>query len=107
VCREAVHPQLCRLHGSINQPPRATVSSGHEAGFPRRSRGRADPGRLPGRGNCYRTVAPLQRAYFDPPTSERAGWDISQETRPSKLRAGPALEHGGDQRHVRYRKTIG
>jgi hypothetical protein len=57
-----------------------------------------------GEGAFYRAVAPLQRAYFHPPTFERAGWDVSQEiARPSKLRAAPAIEYGGDLRRVRYR----
>jgi hypothetical protein len=58
-----------------------------------------------GEGIIYRTVAPLQRAY-DPPDDDRAGWDISsgRSSRGSKLRAAPAIEYGGDLRHVRYRK---
>jgi hypothetical protein len=57
-----------------------------------------------GEGIIYRIVAPLQRAYFDPPDDRRAGWDIEQEPRHSKLRDAPAIEYGGDLRHVRYRK---
>ena len=57
-----------------------------------------------GEGAAYRAVAGLQRAYFSPPTDDRAAWDIGQETRPSKLRAAPPLEYGGDQRHVRYHR---
>jgi hypothetical protein len=52
-----------------------------------------------GEGIVYRTLAPLQRAFFDPPTDYRAHWDIDQEfSRASKLKAAPAIEQ------VRYRK---
>jgi hypothetical protein len=61
-----------------------------------------------GEGAFYRAVAPLQRSFFDPPSDERAGWDVTQSGRsggrPSRLKSAPALEHGGDQRHVRYRR---
>ena len=57
-----------------------------------------------GEGAVYRAVASLQRAFFDPPTDCRAHWDIEQELRPSKLRDAPAIEYGGDLRHVRYRR---
>jgi hypothetical protein len=59
-----------------------------------------------GEGIVYRTIAPLQRAYFDPPSDCRAHWDIEQELRHSKLRDTPAIECGGDLRHVRYRKHV-
>jgi hypothetical protein len=57
-----------------------------------------------GEGAVYRAVASLQRAFFDPPPDGRVHWDIEQELRPSKLRDAPAIEHGGDRRHIRYRK---
>jgi hypothetical protein len=60
----------------------------------------------PGPGIIYRAIAPLQRAYFDPPSDGRASWDISQEARASKLRAAPAIAYGGDQRRVRYRRQF-
>jgi hypothetical protein len=59
-----------------------------------------------GEGAVYRAIAPLQRSYFDPPNDYRAGWDIGQETRASKLRAAPAIAYGGDQRRVRYRRQF-
>ena len=62
-----------------------------------------------GPGIVYRAVAPLQKAFWDPPDWHRAAWDIGQE-RPgiSKLIAKPALEYAGDQRKVRYQhlKTV-
>jgi hypothetical protein len=51
-----------------------------------------------GEGIVYRTIAPLQRAFFDPPDDRAAGWGIEQELRHSKLRDAPAIHH------VRYRK---
>jgi hypothetical protein len=60
-----------------------------------------------GPGIVYRTIAPLQRTFFDPPDWHRAAWDISQE-RPgiiSKLVARPAIEHDVDGRHMRYRHS--
>jgi hypothetical protein len=46
-----------------------------------------------GEGIVYRTVAPLQRAFFDPPADRRAGWGIEQEgLRANKLTAGPPIE---------------
>jgi hypothetical protein len=60
-----------------------------------------------GEGAAYRAVAPLQRSYFDPPNDHRAGWDISQESRASKLRAAPAIEHGRDLRVTRRFKLGG
>jgi hypothetical protein len=60
-----------------------------------------------GEGAIYRAVAPLQRAFFDPPNDHRASWDISQESRASKLRAAPAIEHGRDLRVTRRWKLGG
>jgi hypothetical protein len=58
-----------------------------------------------GEGAVYRTVASLQRAFFDPPSDHRAYWGIEQEfAHASKLKAAPAIEYSGDLRHVRYRK---
>jgi hypothetical protein len=54
-----------------------------------------------GEGIVYRTIAPLQRAFFDPPTDDRAGWDISQTTRGNRLSRGPPIEHGRDLRFTR------
>jgi hypothetical protein len=59
-----------------------------------------------GEGIVYRTVAPLQRAFFDPTGDHRAGWDISQGPRNNKLTDRPPIEYGGDLRHVRYRKHV-
>jgi hypothetical protein len=55
-----------------------------------------------GEGIVYRTIAPLQRAFFDPPSDDRAGWDISQTTHASKLTRGPPLEQGRDLRFTRH-----
>ena len=60
----------------------------------------------PGEGAIYRAVAPLQRAYFDPPDDRRAGWDISGD-RANKLSSQPPLEHGRDRRATRYFKVAG
>jgi hypothetical protein len=58
-----------------------------------------------GEGAVYRAVASLQRVYFDPPADGRAQWDIEQEiANPSRLKAAPPIEYGGDLRHVRYRR---
>jgi hypothetical protein len=54
-----------------------------------------------GDGAFYRAVAPLQRSFFDPPTSGRAAWDIGQEVRTSKLRTAPAIEHDRDRRRLK------
>jgi hypothetical protein len=60
-----------------------------------------------GEGAVYRAVASLQRAFFDPPPDGRAHWDIQRDlSRASKLKAAPAIEYGGDLRHVRYRKRV-
>jgi hypothetical protein len=60
-----------------------------------------------GEGIVYRTIAPLQRAYFDPPNDHRASWDISQErTRTSKLINQPPLEHGRDLRVTKRFKLV-
>jgi hypothetical protein len=45
-----------------------------------------------GEGIIYRIVAPLQRAYFDPPDDRRAGWHVEQDYRASKLKQGPPIE---------------
>lgn len=55
-----------------------------------------------GEGIVYRTIAPLQRAFFDPPNDHRAGWDISQEPRNNKLTDGPPIERGRDFRFTRH-----
>jgi hypothetical protein len=48
----------------------------------------------PGEGAVYRAIAPLQRVYLDPPSDWRAGWDVSQEMGPSKLRSAPSIGYG-------------
>jgi len=58
-----------------------------------------------GEGSIYRTVASLQRTFFDPPFDDgRHAYGPQEFRRPSKLRDGPAIEYGGVRRHVRYRK---
>jgi hypothetical protein len=57
-----------------------------------------------GEGAVYRAVAVLQRAYFNPPSGDRASWDIGQDVRRNKLTSAPPLEYPGDQRHVRYHR---
>ena len=58
-----------------------------------------------GEGSIYRAVASIQRSFFSPPDFRRAAWDISQELpRDNKLANAPAIEYGGDLRHVRYRR---
>jgi hypothetical protein len=60
-----------------------------------------------GEGAIYRAIAPLQRAYFDPPDDYRARWDISRDCWSSKLVKQPALEHGRDLRRTRRLKLAG
>jgi len=85
---------ISRLAGPLSPPNRAAFRAAAEDAL----------NRVPCWGAVYRAVASLQRAFFDPPTDGRAHWDIEQELRPSKLRDAPAIEYGGDLRHVRYRK---
>ena len=87
---------ISRLAGPLAPPDRAAFRQAAEDAL----------ARVPclGEGAAYRAVAVLQRAYFNPPTDDRAAWDIGQEARPSKLRAAPAIEYGGDLRHVRYHR---
>jgi hypothetical protein len=88
---------ISRLAGPLSPPARAAFRAAAEDALTR----------LPcwGEGAVYRAVASLQRAFFDPPTDCRAHWDIERElAQISKLKAAPAIEHGGDLRHVRYRK---
>jgi hypothetical protein len=61
----------------------------------------------PGEGIVYRTVAALQSAYFDPPSDWRAGWDISQEMGPSKLRAASPIGYGRARDSTRRLKAVG
>jgi hypothetical protein len=58
-----------------------------------------------GEGIVYRTIAPLQRAFFDPPTVDRAGWDISRDCRTNKLTQAPPIERGRDLRFRHFRPT--
>ena len=88
---------ISRLAGPLSPPDRAAFRAAAEDAL----------ARVPcwGEGAVYRAVAGLQRAFFDPPSDGRALWDIEWELgRTSKLRAAPAIEYGGDRRHVRYRK---
>ena len=55
-----------------------------------------------GEGAIYRAIAPLQRAYFDPPDDHRASWDITQGRHSSKLTREPPIEHGRDLRFSRH-----
>lgn len=54
-----------------------------------------------GEGILYRTIAPLQRNFFVPPSDERASWDILQRDHDTKLTRAPPLEHGRDRRVTR------
>jgi len=87
---------ISRLAGPLSPPDRAAFRAAAEDALTR------VPCR--GEGAIYRAVASLQRAFRDPPTDHRASWDIDQEFGPSKLRDAPAIEYGGDLRHIRYRK---
>jgi hypothetical protein len=49
-----------------------------------------------GPGNLYRALVPIQASHFDPPSGERAAFDIAttgHKVRVSKLLAEPAIEH--------------
>jgi hypothetical protein len=61
----------------------------------------------PGEGAVYRAIAPLQRVYLDPPSDWRASWDITQETRLSKLRAAPAIGYGRASDSTRRLRVVG
>ena len=55
-----------------------------------------------GEGAAYRAVASLQSSFFDPPTEDRAHWDIGQvlsQRGVSKLKDRPAIWHAGKDRH--------
>jgi hypothetical protein len=60
-----------------------------------------------GEGAVYRAIAPLQRAFLDPPSDWRASWDVSQETRTSKLINRPPIEQGRDLRFTRRLRVAG
>jgi hypothetical protein len=87
---------ISRLASPLSPPDRAAFRRAAEDALTR----------LPcwGEGAVYRAVASLQRAFRDPPSDHRVRWDIQQELRPTKLKSAPAIEYGGDLRHVRYRK---
>ena len=55
-----------------------------------------------GEGIIYRTVAALQRAYFQPPTGDQAAWSISRDRR-NKLSSQPPIASGRDRRFKRFR----
>jgi hypothetical protein len=86
---------ISRLAGPLSPPNRAAFRAAAEDALTR----------VPcwGEGAVYRAVASLQRAFFDPPSLDKhhAPHKLS---RPSKLKAAPPIEYGGDLRHVRYRK---
>jgi hypothetical protein len=76
---------ISRLAGPLEPAARAAFRRAAEAAL----------AALPcaGEGIVYRTLAPLQRVYFDPPNDRVAAWDIGQEvSRASKLKAGPPIE---------------
>jgi hypothetical protein len=88
---------ISRLAGPLSPPNRAAFRAAAEDALTRLS--------CQGEGSIYRVLASLQRSFFSPPDFRRAAWDISQELpRGSKLANAPPIEHGGDLRHVRYRK---
>lgn len=45
-----------------------------------------------GDGQLYQLCRELQAALFDPPTVERASWDISQRDHATKLTKAPPIE---------------
>jgi hypothetical protein len=58
-------------------------------------------------GIAYRTVAVLQRDFFDPPDDHRAAWDIANEPRVNKLTRAPPIKDGRDLRYRRHIKLLG
>ena len=50
-----------------------------------------------GEGAAYRVVAALQRAFFVPIDDHRAGWDILQRPRVTKLTKAPPIAHGRER----------
>ena len=87
---------ICRLAGPLTPNVRPAFREAAEAALAQVS--------CWGEGAIYRAIAPLQRAYFDPPSDCRAGFDISQRERNTKLKAAPAIEHDIDLRSIRYHK---
>jgi hypothetical protein len=87
---------ISRLAGPLSPPARAAFRAAAEDALTR----------VPcwGEGAVYRAVAGLQQAFFDPPSEDRAHWDIQQELRPTKLKSAPPIKYLDDLRHVRYRK---
>jgi hypothetical protein len=81
---------ISRLAGPLEPAARAAFRRAAEAAL----------AALPcaGEGIIFRTLAPLQRAYFDPPNDRVAGWSIEPEVRTSKLKQKPPIEQ------VRYRR---
>jgi hypothetical protein len=55
-----------------------------------------------GEGIIYRTIAPLQRKFFDPPEDHRTTWDITHERHVSKLIQAPPIEQDRDRRFTRH-----
>jgi hypothetical protein len=89
---------ISRLAGPLSPPARAAFRAAAEDALTR----------VPcwGEGAIYRAVAGLQRAFFDPPSDGRAHWGIEQElSNPSRLKAKPAIEYGGDLRHARRKRA--
>jgi hypothetical protein len=90
---------IARLAGPLEPAARRAFRAAAEAGL----------ARVPcqGEGAVYRAIAPLQRAFFDPPSDWRASWDISQESRASKLRAAPAIGYGRTRDSTRRLRALG
>jgi hypothetical protein len=62
----------------------------------------------PGPGTIYRAVSQLQKAFFDPPSDGRAGWDITADrTRASKLISRPPIGYGRSRDGIRQRRLVG
>jgi hypothetical protein len=59
-----------------------------------------------GEGAVYRTVAALQRAYFDPPPDIRQANSGPRRYRPSKLSNGPPIGADDARAHGRRRQMF-
>jgi hypothetical protein len=57
-----------------------------------------------GLGVAHRTLAPLQRRFFDPPADVIEAHAGAKHYRPSKLIAAPAIGDDIDGRALRYKK---
>jgi hypothetical protein len=84
----------------------ASLAPPHRTAFETAARAAVAATGCSGCGAAYRVLAPLQRAYWDPPPDDRMAHTGARHQRPSKLRQAEPLGEDGPRVGERARNAL-